>query len=57
MEHDINLDVEVTQLVENIDDVVDNAIEEFLTNFAERQMNDFVNDNGATEEAILLSLT
>ena len=53
MEHDINPDVEVMQLIEDIDDAVDNAIENFLTNFAERQMNDYIDANGATEEAIL----
>ena len=53
MKHDINLDVEVTQLVENIDDAVNEAVEEFLANFAERQMNDFMTANGATEETAM----
>lgn len=50
MEHDINLDVEVTDLVEKLDDTIDEAVENFLCNFAERQMGDFMTANGATRK-------
>lgn len=48
---DINLDVEVTQLVELIDDTVNDTVEDFLTSFAERQYGDWVNEHGITEDA------
>jgi ferritin len=48
MEHEINIDVEVTDLVETLDDTIDEAVENFLCNFAERQMSDFMTANGAT---------
>ena len=51
MEHDINIDVEVTDLVEALDDTIDEAVENFLCNFAERQMGDFMSTNGATRRA------
>ena len=51
MEHDINIDVEVTDLVETLDDIIDEAVENFLCNFAERQMSDFMSTNGATRKA------
>ena len=34
MEHDINLDVEVTDLVEKLDDTIDEAVENFLCNLS-----------------------
>lgn len=48
MEHDINLDVEVNELVECIDDHVDSAVEDFMVRFAERQYGDWVNTHGVT---------
>ena len=51
MEHDINLDVEVADLVEILDDTIDETVENFLCNFAERQMNDFMTAHGATRKA------
>ena len=51
MEHEINIDVEVTDLVETLDDIIDESVENFLCNFAERQMSDFMTANGATRKA------
>ena len=48
---DINLDVEVADLVEILDDTIDGAVENFLCNFAERHMGDFMTINGATRRA------
>ncbi len=38
----INIDQEVTDLVEKIDDAIEKATEEFSMNFTERQMNDWI---------------
>jgi hypothetical protein len=38
----INMDQEVTDLVEKIDDAIEKATEEFSMNFTERQMNDWI---------------
>ena len=51
MEHDINIDVEVADLVEVLDDTIDETVENFLCNFVERQMSDFMTAHGATRRA------
>lgn len=48
---DINLDVEVNDMVEQLDDVINDAVESFLASFAERQYGDWVNTHGITEES------
>ena len=51
MKHDINMDYEVTKLVEALDDAFDDAVEEVLCNFAERQFGDWVNAYGTSDTA------
>ena len=51
MKHDINMDHEVYKLVEALDDAFDNAVEETLGNFAERQFGDWMTAYGASETA------
>ena len=51
MEHDINIDYEVTLLVDCIDDHIDSAVEDYMMNFTERQYGDWVNTHGVTESS------
>ena len=48
----MNIDVEVTQAVSELDDALEAATEEFLVGFAERHMSDWMSTHGATEKAV-----
>jgi hypothetical protein len=48
---DINLDVEVNDLVEQLDDAISDAEENFAVSFAERQYGDWVNAHGLTQSS------
>ena len=47
----INMDQEVSDLVEKIDDAIEQATEEFSMNFTERQMNDWIEMMGMSSSS------